>query len=168
MSNAPAKYRKLKARGWNWSGRARLWLGDDHLLEVHSTSFTEHYRRYFLRDIRALVVARTRVALWWSIGAATVLLLCGGAAGGFYFFGASRGDEAERIALWVFGGFFAVGALVGLVALLMQFAFGPSCACYIETTAGRRKLAAPSRLRTADRLLVELAPIIAAAQEATL
>lgn len=168
MSSAPGKYRKLKARGWNWSGRARLWLGEDHLLEVHSTSFTEHYRRYFLRDIRAVVVERTRASMWWSIGSSVVLLLCGAAAAGLYLFGASRSDDAERIAMWIFGGCFAAGALLGLVGLVFQLIFGPSAACYIETTAGRRRLAAPSRLRPADRLLVELAPIVAAAQEATL
>jgi len=165
VSTPSPAYHKLRARGWNWSGRSRLWLGGDHLLEVHSTSFTEHYRRYFLRDIRALVVERTRAALWWSIGGALVLLLCGGAAVAFYFVGVNREFDPERIAMWVFGGFFAIGALLGLAVLLTQWLFGPACACYIETTAGRRQLAAPRRLRPADRLLAELAPVITAAQE---
>jgi hypothetical protein len=168
VSTARPPYRKLRARGWSWSGRSRIWLGEDHLLEVHSTGFTEHYRRYFLRDIRAVVVAPTREGMWWAIGAGTVLLLCGGAAAGFYFFGASRGLEAERIAMWVFGGMFAFGALLGLAVLLQQLVLGPSCACYIETSAGRRRLGAPCRLRPADRFLAELAPIITAAQAGSL
>jgi hypothetical protein len=168
VSTSPTGYRKLRARGWTWGGRARLWLGADHLLEVHSTTFTEHYRRYFLRDIRAVVVERTRAAIWWSIFGAAMLLLCGGAAAALYFFGASRDSEPEQIAWWIFGGFFAAGAFLGLLVLLFQLVFGPSCACHIVTTAGRRALAAPSRLRPAERLLTELTPLVAAAQESTL
>jgi hypothetical protein len=165
VSAPSAPYRKLRATGWNWSGRARLWLGDDHLLEVHSTAVTEHYRRYFLRDIRALLVTPTRFSRWWSIGSATVLLLCAAAAAALYFFGRAEAELAERIALWIFAGFFAVGAVLGLLSLVVQLLLGPSAACYIETSAGRRQLGAPTRRRSADRLLAELAPIITAAQE---
>lgn len=164
MSTAATDYRKLPARGWTWSGRARLWLAADHLLEVHSTSLTEHYRRYFLRDIRALVIQRTHAALWWSLLGGLLLLLCGGAAVALYLIGADRALEPERIFMWFFAGIFAVGAVAGLLVLLLQLVFGSSCVCHIETTAGRRVLAAPRRLRPAERLLAELAPIISSAQ----
>lgn len=165
MSTVATGYRKLRARGWTWAGRARLWLGADHLLEVQGTGFTEHYRRYFLRDIRALVVRRTRASLWWSLCGGLLLLLCGAAAVALYLVGSDRALEPERIAMWVFAGMFAAGALAGLLVLVLQLLLGPSCACHIVTTAGRRPLAAPSRVRPAERMLAELAPIITAAQK---
>jgi len=35
-------------------------LGDDHLLAVSGWRFTEDYKRYYYRDIQALVVTRER------------------------------------------------------------------------------------------------------------
>ena len=39
-----------------------VWLGPDHLLLVESLRFREEYKRFYLRDIQAIAVAR-RAAL---------------------------------------------------------------------------------------------------------
>ena len=59
--NSPAPpYRKLPGRGLGWAGFARLWIAEDHLLEVNSLLFTERYRRFFFKDISALVIRRIK------------------------------------------------------------------------------------------------------------
>ena len=41
------------------SGRSSLWLGKDHLLRIDSSGYTENYRRFFLRDIQAVIIRKT-------------------------------------------------------------------------------------------------------------
>ena len=59
MSTAPNRYQKLPGRGVGFTGYSRLFVGPDHLLLVWSTGYSEHYRRFFFRDIQAFLVART-------------------------------------------------------------------------------------------------------------
>ena len=40
-----------------FGGRCSLWLGRDHLLRIDSSGYTESYRRFFLRDIQAVMMA---------------------------------------------------------------------------------------------------------------
>lgn len=164
MNEPPIHYTKLPGPGFGWTGRARLWLAEDHLLEVNSTFFTERYHRYFLGDIRSVFAQRTKTGLYWNIalGVLTVLGLL--LAGGFYWGGTKVPDEDGRIALWVFGGMVASLALVFLVALIVNALFGPTCRFYIQTTAGTRLLAAPTRLRRAGRLLAKIVPHIESVQ----
>ena len=144
MNEVPIHYTKLPGPSAGWSGRTRLWLAEDHLLEVNSTLFTERYHRFFLHDIRSVIAQRTKT--------------------GFYWGGTKVNDSDGRVALWVFGGIFAGIALILLVALIINTLFGPTCRFYIQTTAGSRLSAAPTRLRRADRLLAKIVPHIESVQ----
>ena len=161
MNPAAPAYRKLPGRALAFSGIGRLWLADDHLLEVESLLFHERYRRFFLKDIAALVIRRTKVRLYWNL-AHGILGVGGGAvtAASIYF-----GDQEARVFLWVFAGMIGPFALLFLVLFLINSLLGPTCTCHLQTTSsGWHPLAAPARLRKARRVLAQLAPLIEAAQ----
>ena len=79
--------------------------------------------------------------------------------------GGKVGDNEGRVALWIFAGMFAVAALILLLALLINSLFGPTCRFYIQTTAGTRLIAAPTRLRGAHKLLAKLLPHLESVQQ---
>ena len=164
MSDAPIHYTKLPGPGVGWSGRARLWLAEDHLLEVNSSLFTERYHRFFLRDIRSVLAQRTKTGYYWNLALAILIALGLVIAGAFYWGGTQVKDGEGRTALWVFGGTVVGLALVLLIALIINTLFGPTCRFYIQTTAGSRLIASPTRLRRADRLLEKIVPHIESVQ----
>src|SRR5208283_5906459 len=53
--------------------RSSLWLGDDHLLFVECTGYTETYKRFYFRDIQAITIRKTTThAVWnWITGVLT-------------------------------------------------------------------------------------------------
>ena len=164
MSDAPMHYTKLPGPSAGWSGRARLWLAEDHLLEVNSTIFTERYHRFFLHDIRSILAQRTKTGFYWNIALGSLAAFGLALAGAFYWGGTKVKDSDGRTALWAFGGIFAGLALVLLIALIINTLFGPTCRFYIQTTAGSRLIASPTRLRRADRLLAKIVPHIESVQ----
>ena len=164
MNDAPIKYTKLPGPSAGWSGRTRLWLAEDHLLEVNSTLFTERYHRFFLHDIRSVIAQRTKTGFYWNVALGILGALGLVIAGAFYWGGTLVKDSDGRVALWVFGGIFAGIALILLVALIINTLFGPTCRFYIQTTAGSRLIASPTRLRRADRLLAKIVPHIESVQ----
>ena len=165
-SPAPA-YRKLPGRGLGWAGFARVWVADDHLLEVNSLLISERYRRFFFKDITALVIRRTKARLYWNL--AHGILGIGGAllAGGMWWSGTLVSEQEPRIMLWVFAGMIAPCALFFIILLFINILLGPTCRCHLQTTtAGWHALAAPTRLRPARRFLAQFAPLVEAAQAA--
>jgi len=163
-----ATYRKLPGRSIGFVGsRARLWLAEDHLLEVSGMFLAERYRRFPLADIRAFVVEKTRtqaIALWIYGG---VFALCAGFGGLLFWYGTRSGTkpgEAVIAFLSVFGGFAVIVAVITFIGFLLTLLRGASCRCSIQTTAGLRVLAAPNRRRPTERMFAILAPAIEAAQ----
>ncbi len=164
MSDAPLHYTKLPGPSVGWAGRTRLWLAEDHLLEVNSSIFTERYHRFFLHDIRSAIALRTKVGLYWNIALGSLAALSLAAAGGLYWASIKFPENGARNALWFFSGTFVVAVVVLLIALLINTLYGPTCRLQIQTTAGTRVLASPTRLRRADRLLEKIVPHIEAVQ----
>ena len=167
MTPAAPTYRKLPGRGFAFAGIGRLWLAEDHLLEVEWLLIHERYRRFFLPDIAALVVQRTKSRLAWNI--VHGLLGFGGAAlaGGLWWWGTLVKEQEQHVLLWVFAGMIAPFAIVFIVLFFINTLLGPTCRVHLQTTsAGWRPLAAPTRLRAASRLLAQLSPLLEAAQNA--
>ena len=167
MTSAPPAYRKLPGRGIAFSGIGRLWIAEDHVLEAEWLLFHERYRRFFLKDIAAIVVRRSKARLYWNI--AHGVLGFGGAAlaGGLWWGGTFVNEEAGRMMLRVLAGMVAPFALLFIVFFLINSLLGPTCRCHLQTTAaGWHPLAAPTRLRSARRLLARLTPLVEAAQKA--
>ncbi len=149
--SAPANtYQKLPGTGHQIGGYTRLYRGADHLLQVSSVTFSERYKRFYFRDIQAFIVVRTNE--WIVITALFLLLalLLTGLAVGV-------GDSLGSIVLGSFA------ALLLVIALIVGLR-GPSCRCLVRTAVQTEKLPSLNRLRRAEKILAELAPLIIAAQ----
>ncbi len=128
-----------------------LWLGPDHLLLAASTGFNETYRRFYFRDIKAVVVSDSSRFLLWLAITGCVLLFLG--------LGALIAGVAGRVSPWI---------LVPLVPTLVLFAWnlarGPSCNVRLVTGVQTILLPPLSRFRQTRKVLARLTPLIEAAQ----
>jgi len=151
------RYRPLKVGGKSWFGRASYWLGNDHLLLVNVEQFSENYRRFYHRDVLAVIIRRTRRwELELALGAALFLLLAVPALA----FGA---NPATSPAGWTFG----VLALLVLLGVVIHGWRGPTCQVDIQTRVQRRSLPSVGRVKMANRLMAVLHPKILEAQTAS-
>jgi hypothetical protein len=146
---AARPYKKLPGRGSGALNLATLWEGEDHLLLVESHRVSESYKRFFYRDIHALVVCQTKTGLVISIVLAVLTLLF--AIPAFFV-----GPE----------GAIALGIIAGIFLLLtaLNFLAGPTCRCTLRTAVQTQPLASLGRIRNARKTLARLQPRIAAAQ----
>ena len=131
----------------------RLFLGDDHLLHVSNQRFTESYKRFYFRDIQALVWTQNGRRNTYNL----ILLLCG--------FGAALLSLALGAADPATG----VISMIVFVLLLggagaVNTARGPTCICHIKTAVHTERLASIRRVRTAESVFAQVSPLITAAQ----
>jgi hypothetical protein len=156
----PIKYTRLPGSGLSRKGSSfiavarisnRLWLGEDHLLQVESAGgYNENYKRFYFRDIQAIYVRKT--ANWFGANVALGVL-----TGLFLLWTLSVKNGGGAITLGIFTvafGFF----------LLLSVLRGPSCACHLKTAVHLEELPSLGRLRNANKVLALLRPLIAAAQ----
>jgi len=135
--------------------RSSLWLGDDHLLLVECTGYTENYKRFFFRDIQSFTIRQTKTrAVWnWIWGAFLVISgLIAWAAGNSYS-SATTGFIVGGILLSIFG-----------IPLLLNNLWSPTCACEIRTAVQTESLPSLCRLRKTQRIMNLVRPMIIAAQ----
>jgi hypothetical protein len=150
MSALLNNYVKLPGVGHQIGSYTRLYRGADHLLQVSSVTFSESYKRFYFRDIQAFIVVRTNT---WIVIIGLLLLLALLLTG----LAVGSGDSVGSIMLGSFAGLLLLlAAIVGLR--------GPSCRCLVRTAVQMEKLPSLNRLRHAEKILAELAPLIAAAQ----
>ncbi|HEX4999556.1 MAG TPA: hypothetical protein VFY29_15115 [Terriglobia bacterium] len=138
--------------GLSLSRRASLWLGRDHLLQIDSTGYSETYKRFYFRDIQAIIIRPNgRRRLWnWILSVLTALCLA---------FGLGTNPElGARLIVWLI----LASPLVAL--LVVNNVFGPTCDCQVRTAVQREYLPSLSRVRRAQRVLAIVRPLIAAAQ----
>jgi len=145
-------YRKLPGHRRGFVRGSSVWLGPDHLLLVRSLRFREEYKRYYFRDIQALVVAKkprfhlsTRAA---AIGAVIGLILSP-----FVFSQAIPN-----------GGYIAAGVCAALIIAWSYVSAAHSCTCRIYTAVSRDELPSVYRTWVARRFLAAVTPAIAATQ----
>lgn len=157
---APVQYARLPGSGVSRKGGSfvtvarlscRLWLGDDHLLQVESVGgYTESYKRFYFRDIQAIYLHKT--AAWFVANLA--LGLC---TGFFLLWALLVKNPGGVIALAIFTGAF------GFFLLLNVFR-GPTCSCHLKTAVHLEELPSLRRRRNAEKVLARLQPLIEAAQ----
>jgi len=157
MAEMNRKYQKLPGRGLRRDSFiqitatfSRLWLGEDHLLLVDTTRFTESYKRFFYRDIEAIVVTQTSRRLILNCVLLAFALLFGGLS-------------IATMGGW--GIFFAITTGLFLIFILINSLLGPTCRCELTTAAQTDQLASIKRIGRAEKILARLRPLIAAAQE---
>lgn len=150
MSKEPNPYTRVPGLGSSVYEFSRLYLASDHLLLVGMSAWNESYRRFFFRDIQALVIRKTQ----WGLFTAAMWLL-----GFFAFAGIALGigDDIGAVIFW-----FVAGSMI--VGLVVDLSRGPACTCYIKTAVQTTKLGPLKRVRAAQRFLIQLQPLIAAAQ----
>ena len=149
------KYKRLSGRGNSFRitgaafGRYCLWLGEDHLLQVCSYGYSEEYRRFYFRDIQAIVLRRT--AFWLTAAAVCGVIACLGAWIWFH------NDVAAKV----------MGAIIGIpfgLLFAVNLVLGPSCECRLLTAVQAEPLPSLSRLRSARKTIRTLLPRIQEAQ----
>ncbi len=177
MESPAPEYTQLKGSGRKSSGFVSLvgttyslLLGDDHLLQVESDrGFSEQYRRFYFRDIQAIILRKNSRFLVGNIllGASLGLLLAIAAA--FLPSSFANGDSswnrllnepAEFIGVMLLVGFAILIAVLWLVHLLR----GGTCICHIQTAVQTEELPSLYRVVRARRVLEQLRPLILQAQ----
>lgn len=164
MARKEKKYRRLPGSLWtrrhrffDW-GRYSQWLGDDHLLHIRATQFTEKYKRFYLEDIQAITISRTpsRRNTNLFLGAIAALSAAGAAILWFY-------AQSEPGYLPV-SGILAGNVAVWLILILGNTLLGPTCVCRLHTAVQIEEFPSLSRIRTARKAVGILRPLIESAQ----
>jgi len=138
-------YRKLPGQRRGLINGSSVWLGPDHLLLVKSQRFKEEYKRYYLRDIQAIAIARSGR---FHLSSRSLFL------GALWF-----------IAFAASLSFPGLVPLVWTVALLLVFGWlyisvDRSCVCRIYTAVSSDPLPSVYRTWTARKFLAAVEPRI--------
>jgi hypothetical protein len=132
------------------SGNSSLWLGPDHVLCIDSTGYTENYKRFYFRDIQAILIRKTEAYKIWT-------LVLGVLAGIFALIAALTSDVTGKYVLGSIAGFF-------LLLAALYLSFGPTAACSVQTAVQTEAWPSLNRLRRARKVLNRLRPLIVGAQ----
>ncbi len=147
MSENNQKYRKLPARPFSLMGTHRLWQGPDHLLWVENIMGQENYRRFYYKDIQAIILKRTIQHRYWSIAWCALGFLFGAAA----LFADSALYACGSISFFFFA------------CLVVNLLLGPACDVYLQTAVQLQRVFL-GRLKKAQRILNRLKELIEAQQ----
>ena len=130
--------------------RSNLWLGKDHLLCVETEGYSEKYKRFYFRDIQAVVLNRTNrfVVIGLVTGALT------------FVFGLLALVTDDLAGKWVLG---IITAVIG-VPFLLNLLYGPTCKCQLRTAVQTEDQPSISRVRRARKVFNRIRPLIAEAQ----
>jgi hypothetical protein len=130
--------------------RSSLWLGNDHILMIDGTGYTENYKRFFFRDIQAISFRKTVRWIIRSLSFGVLVVL-------FAVCIRLTNDITLR---YIYGSVAAFFALV----ILIDLAMGPTCIAHLRTAVQTEELPSLNRLRRGRRVLARLRPLIAEAQ----
>jgi uncharacterized integral membrane protein len=145
------KYRRLAGSRRGYGKWYSLWLGDDHLMSVESTGYSEEYTRFYFKDIQAVIIRRTRTGKVWN-GVLGTILACFAIA-----VIANGSDRSMQI-------FVAVFSLPFLLLLLVNLFRGETCSCHVRTPVGMEELPALDRVRKTKKILARLRLLITECQ----
>jgi hypothetical protein len=149
MEQIPQTYQKLPGARRTPFRQATLWLAPDHILSVDSHRFSEEYKRYYLKDIQAIIVRQTGST---AMGKAIDLV--------FAIFLALLALSAWRLqsrSTAIAGGLILIGFVIFK-------SLGRRCACQLITAVSRDKLPSLNRLATAEKALRIIEPLVQESQ----
>jgi hypothetical protein len=141
MGGERIRYRKLPGHRRGLINGSSVWLGPDHLLLVKSQRFKEEYKRFYLRDIQAIAVAR---AHRFHISSRSL------AIGFVWLFAFTIRPTAPLV--WAAG--------LVLVGVWLYLSIARSCVCRIYTSVSSDTLPSIYRTWTARRFLAAVEPRI--------
>ena len=149
MARGEIVYRRLPGRTSGFLTYSRLWLGPDHLLFTRTAFFSEEYKRFYFRDIQAVVTRRTELREILNALFAVIAIIFGVMS--------IFTDSGWRVFLHVMAGIFTV-------ALLVNWLRGPTCVCHLRTAVQTEELSPLKRFRAARKVIERLKPNIEKAQ----
>ena len=141
-------YHKLPGARRTPLRKATLWLAGDHILSIDSHRFSEEYKRYYFKDIQAIIVTTGSTAMGKAMGLIVAILLA------LLALSAWRLQSRDL----------AIAAGIFLIAFLIFKSRGPLCVCHLITAVSRDRLPSLNRLRTAEKVLRIIGPLIEQAQ----
>lgn len=150
--SAAFPYVKLPGGERGFVRRSSLWKGSDHLLLVKGTRFNEEYRRFYYRDIQAVITERRwRFGSigWWVLNLLAIWVL----ALVFAYGSILRGIAGVTLAVLVIG---------ALARAAVAIVYGRRCV--LQTAVSREELPSLQRQWHAEKALTKLREKIAAAQ----
>ena len=130
--------------------RSSLWLGEDHVLGIDLTGYSETYKRFYFRDIQAILIRRTGLRMVWGF-----------VYGGLTALFALIAIAPRELVVGIIFGAFAALSLWGFIHNLLA---GPTCACRLRTAVQTEDLPSLVRVRQARKVLDRLRPLISEAQ----
>ena len=151
-------YRRLPGRLRGVVLGASVWVGSDHLLAVRSMRFREEYKRFYLRDVQAIAVARKpRFHLpSWAIIMGLILA--------WFYITVRIGLSVTRsgAAFWADVVFWMPVSAYAIWWIVVSSLF--SCKCRIYTAVSCDDLPSVHRTWTARRFLAAVEPLISQVQ----
>ncbi len=145
------EYKKLPGHRRYSFRKHRLWLGRDHLLAVTTRMVVEEYRRFYYRDIKAIII--NKLPRWKIIIAALGILTALFLLPAFVMSGG-----------WTI--FWGILAGVSAIVFIQQLLYGTNSECYLITAVQNEKLPSLYRLRFAKKAVNRLRPLIEGTQGA--
>jgi len=149
-------YRRLKLGRAGLTSTSSFWQAPDHLLIVEVTGCVEKYRRFYFRDIQAVIVQKTRTRSLWNVGLIMGLLLMLVILLQVSWDG--RSDDAAGLFICAFLAFSLIASLA------LNLLRGPTCTVLIRTAVQTQVLPNINRRKKADKLVEQIGPAIIAAQ----
>lgn len=159
LKNDPDFTRLRKLGGRTSMGSASYWLGRDHLMVVEVSNYNERYRRFYFRDIQAVIVQRNSLRMWGNI-ILGVLMLLPLVISASLAFSIARWQEGEIAAMIIVG---VIWLMLGW-GMLVNILRGPTCSTHLRTAVQTQKLMGITRQRRAELLLETIEPSIQQAQ----
>jgi hypothetical protein len=146
-------YSRLPGRRRGLFVGGSLWLGGDHFLSVKNLRFTEDYKRFYFRDVQAIVISRaSRFYIptpWlWAVFALLVSMI-----------GAAVFNQPGLTGLLLL-------PLIGIAVWVTYAALFLSCRCHVQTAVSREEIPALVRVRDGRRAVEILSGKIAETQGA--
>jgi hypothetical protein len=149
MGGERIRYRKLPGHRRGIINGSSVWLGPDHLLLVKSQRFKEEYKRFYLRDIQAIAIARCSR---FHLSSRTLVV------GFLWFLAMTVSLSVPTMMPWVWG------LAVALVGVWLYLSIARSCVCRIYTAVSSDTLPSVYRTWTAARFLKAVEPRIGEVQ----
>jgi hypothetical protein len=138
-----SSYRRLPGRGrksgflHSIGGSCSLWHTDDHLLLVENNGITESYRRFYFKDIQAVVIQKTNFSRNFNYIAVSILF-----AAAIIYLSHVLGDGFPGSVLMVI-------LFISLISLALNYFMGVTCICRIITPVQDEEIPSLKRLRNA-------------------
>lgn len=160
----PKEYKKLASHRYFLGRGAKLHLAKDHLLFSESMGYSEDYKRFYFRDIQAVLVRPFPQRMLWNF-------FWGGMALLFFILmmvaiapslGGVHKKPSEDTLFWI-GSDAILSACFFLPFLINNF-MGTGCRCHLKTAIQTVQLPIVRR-RKVEKILALLTPLITAAQQ---